>query len=235
MSISKYDSFWKNKLELISLEISQAAKSNIIGILDFPDIKDFGQRQSWAGRVVLSDGEIISGGEMAHMKSLGRLVSIMTNEFPSIVFRFSMNNQCELTIGLETAQEEHTINKTPKAEGKGDPLPYNCAELHQYVWELQRYKYPVDGELFPKNGIYFQFEAGEQAHGGDRIVRVGTHREPDRLEKRIETNYTGSRANSVFRSHIGDALSCKYGRKVTEVEISDYIHKKFSFSVFCLE
>ena len=231
MSRSKYNPFWGNYIKLIYSTLNKVAVSRREKKILFSDIKDFGQRKSWAGRVVLSGGEIISGGEMAHMKSLGILMTPFTNEYPEIVFLFSMNNQCELSINVETTHIEKPIIKKSKDDYEEIPIPDKCAELHQYVWILQRYSYPINWGELPKNGIYFQFENGEEAHGGDRIVRVGTHREVNRLALRIKSHFNGTRSNSIFRSHVGDALARKYGREIAEEEISEYMQKNISISV----
>jgi hypothetical protein len=231
MSRSKYNPFWGNYIELIHTTLNKVVVSGRAEKLLFPDITNFGQRKRWVGRVALSDGEIISGGEMAHMKSLGKIIAPFTNDYPEIAFRFSMNNQCELTFNVETAQIKQPIIEISNDTGKELPIPDKCVELHQYVWMLQRYSYPINWGELPRNGIYFQFENGEEAHGGDRIVRVGTHLQANRLALRIKSHFNGTRLNSIFRSHVGDALGSKHGGEIEEGEISDYIQKNISFSV----
>ena len=231
MSRSKYNPFWGNYIELIHTTLNKVVVSGRAEKLLFPDITNFGQRKSWVGGVALSDGEIISGGEMAHMKSLGKIIAPFTNDYPEIAFRFSMNNQCELTFKVETAQIKQPIIEITNDTGKELRIPDICVELHQYIWTLPRYIYPIKWDELPRNGIYFQFENGEQAHGGDRIVRVGTHRQANRLALRIKSHFNGTRSNSIFRSHVADALGSKYGGEIEEDEISDYIQKNISFSV----
>lgn len=62
----------------------------------------------------------------------------------------------------------------------------------------------------PDNGLYFFYEEGERFHAGekarDRIVRVGTHREQDRLPDRIPIHFQGDKNSSVFRRHLGGAI-----------------------------
>jgi hypothetical protein len=40
----------------------------------------------------------------------------------------------------------------------------------------------------------------------ERIVRVGTHREQDNLQRRLRYHYSGNKNGSVFRKHIGGAI-----------------------------
>jgi len=231
MSRSKYNPFWGNYIELIHTTLKKAVDSGRAEKILFPEITNFGQRKSWAGRVALSGGEIKSGGEMAHMKSLGKVIAPFTNDYPEITFHFSMNNQCELTFKVETARIKQPIIEITNDTCKELPIPDICVELHQYICALPRYRYPINWDELPRKGIYFQFENGEQAHGGERIVRVGTHRQANRLALRIKSHFNGTCSNSIFRSHVADALGSKYGGEIEEDEISDYIQKNISFSV----
>jgi hypothetical protein len=56
----------------------------------------------------------------------------------------------------------------------------------------------------PSNGIYIMFEAGEIAHGSDRIVRIGTHTGEGQLRSRIFQHFENENKNrSIFRKNIG--------------------------------
>lgn len=50
-----------------------------------------------------------------------------------------------------------------------------CGKLHEILWEGRRYRFGDGFSYMPKNGVYVLFEKGESGHGGDRIVRIGTH------------------------------------------------------------
>ena len=54
------------------------------------------------------------------------------------------------------------------------------------MWSLKRYYFPFDLDELPKNGVYTLFEQGEMAHGGDRVVRVGTHAGANHLPSRLQ-------------------------------------------------
>lgn len=58
-----------------------------------------------------------------------------------------------------------------------------CQQLHALCNALPRHRFPFDEQAIPRNGIYILFEKGEQAHGGDRIVRVGTHTGENQLPR----------------------------------------------------
>lgn len=134
-----------------------------------------------------------------------------------------------------------------------------CHLLHQWANGLQKYAYGFDTQNFPENGIYLVFEKGEQAHGVNRIVRVGTHDGNGRLGKRIfEHLYKPNKDRSIFRKHVGRCLLAdsdfleywnldltkksereKYQsvinfERMAEVEkqVGTYISGNFSFSVF---
>lgn len=73
----------------------------------------------------------------------------------------------------------------------------------------------------PLNGIYFVFEKGElitiDRLDVDRVVRIGSHRKPGRLQKRIRNHYGrlkrywGNSGGSVFRELVGEALISRNG------------------------
>lgn len=84
-----------------------------------------------------------------------------------------------------------------------------CQHLHSVLSRLPRLR-GGDLKRIPENGIYVLFERGETAHGGDRIVRVGTHRGQDQLPGRIcEHLYKTNKDRSIFRKHIGRCLLAK--------------------------
>ncbi len=139
-----------------------------------------------------------------------------------------------------------------------------CQYLHKALAAWPRFRSGFDRSELPKNGLYFLFEKGETAHGGERIVRVGTHTGQNNLPKRLyEHLYTPNKDRSIFRKHIGRCLLSRqsdpflkfweldlttkkqreeYGRHVdknrlAEIEknVSDYINENFSFAVLLAE
>ena len=82
-----------------------------------------------------------------------------------------------------------------------------CELLHRWANTLPRLNASYSPAEIPKNGIYLVFEKGESAHGGDRIVRVGTHTGKDRLAKRLHEHlFKPNKDRSIFRKHIGRCL-----------------------------
>lgn len=82
-----------------------------------------------------------------------------------------------------------------------------CPALTEALNSLPRLRFPYDRSHIPLNGIYVLFEEGEPAHGGDRIVRVGTHTGTDRLPHRLEEHFLAqNKDRSIFRKNIGRAL-----------------------------
>jgi len=139
-----------------------------------------------------------------------------------------------------------------------------CALLHQMVRGLPRMKVGFNAASIPENGIYFLFEEGEFAHGGGRIVRIGTHTGRGNLPKRIfEHLYTPNKDRSIFRKHIGRCLlrrddnpfmkfweidlTKKADRErfahqidvseqnLVEMAVTDYMSTAFSFSIIHVE
>lgn len=82
-----------------------------------------------------------------------------------------------------------------------------CAQLHQALKVLERHRFPFDAKRIPSNGLYVLFEKGETGHGGDRIVRIGTHTGEAQLRSRLKQHFiTPSKDRSIFRKNIGRAL-----------------------------
>ena len=87
-----------------------------------------------------------------------------------------------------------------------------CHDLHQLFNRLERFRFPFDESRIPRNGIYILFEAGERAHGGDRIVRVGTHTGQNQLRSRLRQHFVQeNKDRSIFRKNIGRALLARAG------------------------
>lgn len=105
------------------------------------------------------------------------------------------------------------------------------------------------------------FEEGEHAHGGDRIVRIGSHSgHRGTLAQRLDEHFgKANKDRSIFRKHIGRALLARRGdtflkfwdldltaRKSRELnaksvdatrlaevekEVTSFLQRNFSFSV----
>ncbi len=135
-----------------------------------------------------------------------------------------------------------------------------CNKVHEIFNQLPRFYFPFDETKIPQNGIYILFEKGEKAHGGDRIVRVGTHTGKDQLCSRLRQHFlTENKDRSIFRKNIGRAIlnknsdpflelweidlttrtnKEKYSKTINankqrqiERKVSDFLRKNFSFAV----
>lgn len=83
----------------------------------------------------------------------------------------------------------------------------DCDALHMFARRLPRLRVPFDAAAIPHNGLYIVFERGERAHGGERIVRVGTHTGEGQLPSRLRQHFlTENKDRSIFRKNIGRAL-----------------------------
>jgi hypothetical protein len=136
----------------------------------------------------------------------------------------------------------------------------DCKTLHEWAWKLLRHTFPFNEKELPLNGLYLLFEKGEQAHGGDRIVRVGTHTGQNQLISRLRQHFlVENKDRSIFRKNIGRCLlnkakdqylliwerdfTSKLARdthaktinalkqKQIEKKVSEYMQKNFSFAV----
>lgn len=85
-----------------------------------------------------------------------------------------------------------------------------CQLIHDKLNEFERFNYPFYKEDLPQSGIYVIFENREIAHGGDRIVHIGTHIEDRGLERRICEIFEKENKNrSILRKNIGRCILSK--------------------------
>lgn len=79
-----------------------------------------------------------------------------------------------------------------------------CRAIHEVSNALEIHSFPFsDGEI-PGNGISILFERGETAHGGHRIVRIGSHRGDGRLPSRMDQHFIQeNKDRSILRKNIG--------------------------------
>ena len=135
-----------------------------------------------------------------------------------------------------------------------------CPDLHRIVWSGFRFTYPYNWPSGTENGIYIMFETGETGHGGDRIVRIGTHTGDRQLESRLSQHFSlQNKDRSIFRKNIGrcclhrardpylsvwdmdrtarrkpdrEALFDPQKERELEEEISRYLQNHISFALF---
>lgn len=82
-----------------------------------------------------------------------------------------------------------------------------CIKLHELVKNKRVHNFPYNEKEIPTNGIYILFERGEASHGGDRIVRIGTHTGKDQLRSRLRQHFLIEKKDrSIFRKNIGRAI-----------------------------
>jgi len=82
-----------------------------------------------------------------------------------------------------------------------------CDTLHNRFNAMERHHFPFNESQIPSDGIYVLFENGETAHGGDRIVRIGTHTGEGQLRSRLRQHFVSeNKDRSIFRKNIGRCL-----------------------------
>jgi hypothetical protein len=86
-----------------------------------------------------------------------------------------------------------------------------CRRIHERANNSRRFSFPLGAGPVPSDGIYLVFEEGQRAHGGERIVMVGTHRGVGRLPGRLAEHYVNeNKDRSIFRKNIGRALLARH-------------------------
>lgn len=98
-----------------------------------------------------------------------------------------------------------------------------CERLHHKAWELPRFTFPFKEKELPANGIYILFEQGEQGHGGERIVRIGTHTGMNNLVSRLKEHFLHeNKDRSIFRKNIGRSILKQIGDPYLEIWELDF-------------
>jgi len=114
-----------------------------------------------------------------------------------------------------------------------------CRDVHVAIRGLPRVRFPFDPAELPRAGIYFFFERGESDghHGGERIVRVGTHRKQN-FRSRMGEHYLIGRPlvlrpdkpapkdRSIFRKNLGRAWIRRSGIDYLDVWDIDFTSRK---------
>jgi len=211
---SKYDIYWQNKLLEIEQLLKDAYKNGESGEIDVSDIINYGERNSWYGVVeVLKDG--IRKGEMAHARSLGKVITRnkLLDVYEESGFRIVISTNLKLRMERLNVREASSVRKQPTAKGPviaSERWDEISLRIHEIVESLPSYRYPVNRKDLPDNGIYLFYEEGEKIQLGsivkDRIVRVGTHKKQGRFPDRILNHFNGNKNSSVFRKHLGGAF-----------------------------
>src|SRR5512136_1364534 len=86
-----------------------------------------------------------------------------------------------------------------------------CSCFHSLVRSLPRHSFPPSGKARDGDGIYLIFEVGEVSHGGERVVRVGSHTGAGNLFARLAEHVTANKDRSIFRKNIGRAILSRVG------------------------
>jgi len=114
----------------------------------------------------------------------------------------------------------------------------DCEWLHKLLSKLKLFKFPFNIKELPDDGIYFFYELGEFGHGGNRIVRIGTHKNGN-FKSRIKDHFVFNKNKienldknkpkpsdrSIFRKNIGRALIRKENLDYIEMWEQDFTKK----------
>lgn len=164
--------------------------------------------------------------------------------------------------GFESPNEDVPVRQVKSR----DALPFTdtsvmCESLHRLFNGMQQFGFPFSTPEIPRNGIYILFEEGEEAHAGQRIVRIGTHTGQNQLRSRLRQHFVQeNKDRSIFRKNIGRALlnrdrdqfladwnldltaraardqhagriDLEYQRKI-EQQVTEFMQRNFRFIVF---
>jgi hypothetical protein len=101
-----------------------------------------------------------------------------------------------------------------------------CTKLHQVLNSLSRYTFPQLSEELPSDGVSFLFESGQEGHGGERIVYIGSHTGEGKLASRLREHVSLNKDRSIFRKHLGRAMLQRDGDPYLAIWNLDFTTKK---------
>jgi len=167
---SKYDFFWSRKIKDISVLLDKAYYGHQGHSLDVSGIKNLGKRGNWYGVVDVCRNNV-SKGEMAHAKSLGRVIveSNILKAYDGCCFTLMISTDCKLSAKKSPlVKENHAELIKPiatwdrKVIPKKDNKRVNClieilSDIPWEVWYKTIEKVP--GSYYMKPLIDFTVKA----------------------------------------------------------------------------
>ena len=129
---------------------------------------------------------------------------------------FEFQNKNDMTI---------VHDKMSRSELKNEGKTNKCYELHLLFNSMKRYNYKTINDIPFDNGVYIFFGEDEKYAGMDRIIRVGTDTQQNRLKERMKQHLlTSNKDGSIFRKNIGRAML----NKEQKIELLKYWNIKMS-------
>ena len=146
------------------------------------------------------------------LKQLNDFTNIHQDEYIILAHKNYYKNYVEflkeIHMPLEKLSVEEKINFLRKELNKEDRGKISRGEkLHILFNSMKKYNHNNFDEIPFNNGIYIVLDKKEKYKGMDRIVRISTHDNDDKLIDRIKSNYkNGFKDSSFFRKNIGKSI-----------------------------
>lgn len=202
---SKYDLYWMARLEEIGVAV-RAAADGTGSPVDVTGVRGLGNRRSWYGIAEVHGREMTrSSMAHAASLGRAVAASGMCAAWPDRTFRFTVSTSGVLTVttadhggrprraslperSAAPRMPSVTASAAPTEQwpGAGSPGDSQRGDTTRFYLLLNALAGRVGGtrllrdctgaQNWPRHGVYFFFEDGEQrADGSRRVVRVGTH------------------------------------------------------------
>lgn len=135
---SKYDFYWQNRLQEIAELLENAYKGKNNNVIDVSGIRSYGNRRSWYGVVdVYKDN--IEKGEMAHAKSLGKVIlrNDLLKNYGTCCFTLNITDDCKLSAYKNYRDRElQSRPRKPKAINKMAIKTFNADQRVKELVEI---------------------------------------------------------------------------------------------------
>lgn len=146
------------------------------------------------------------------LQQLNNFTNIHEDEYIILADRNHYKNYVEflnkVNMPFRNLSLEDKINFLRKELNEDDKGKISYGEkLHILFNSMKRYNYNNFNEIPFTNGIYVVLDKKEQYKDMDRIVRIGTHYNDNKLITRLKNHYkNGSKDSSFFRKNIGKSI-----------------------------
>lgn len=173
---------------------------------------------------LIKDEFIILSGKIYYKELIGKI----NNYCIPLQHEDMYNRVPTLKRLIETQQNSNSDYKTDSYDN--DVSNYSM-KLHKFFNSCKIFDCSNIDEIEYENGIYIMFEEGELYGNLNRITRVGTHDEPNRLKKRLKNHFKSkNKDGSIFRKNIGRAMLNKSNDNYLDIwnkGTYDYENKKY--------
>lgn len=208
---SKYDTYWENKLNSIIPLLKEAHRNGKSSKIDVSNILNYGNRSSWYGVVEVFKNELRKG-EMAHAKSLGRVIRCNCKEllesFENVGFRMKVSNLKLMVERMDVGNKTNFDSNQQQMEEENKFGYFN--KLLQELDKSTQFTKSSLNQVPKLQGVYTLWLNNYPLV----CLKVGMAgpRRGKGLQERLRLHFLSNPGNTVLAEHM--EADIEYGRKL---------------------